>query len=68
MAYFRSIPVPRCKEEREARKLEREARRREQGPRKRIVRRVVRIVRQVIREEPKPEEFKCSLIFDSLYQ
>lgn len=61
MAYFRSIPVPRCKEEREARKLER-------VPRKRIVRRVVKIVRKVVRETPEPEEFKCSLIFDSLYQ
>ncbi|KAL1401999.1 hypothetical protein pipiens_006274 [Culex pipiens pipiens] len=61
MAYFRSIPVPRCKEEREARKLER-------VPRKRIVRRVVKIVRKVVREAPEPEEFKCSLIFDSLYQ
>lgn len=61
MAHFRSVPVPRCKEEREARRIE-------QGPRKRIVRRVIKVTRHVVREPAAPEEFKCSLIFDSLYQ
>lgn len=43
MDHFRSIPVPRSKEEREALRLER-------GPRKKIVRRVVRVVRRVVRK------------------
>lgn len=45
MEHFRSIPIPRSKEEREAL-------RREQGPRKRIVRRVVKVVRRVVRRRP----------------